>query len=235
MPNEINPKAVEAAEAVMNAVDGYVPKVVKDASTYAVNTGSAYLPDIAKNIGIYAINTATQVIESGISTATSTQKAISDNVAATREFAAQKVSQTVDLGKVAVSGATTTISAYTPSPVAQLVTSAIDGAKALQKDPVGTVKPYIPLFVINVGEKTYEVVSHTVETTQANISSTAKSVSDTVHTGTGFIVTKVNGTVETITHIPAIQNVIEQIEKLVNPILAKIGAGPKPAAAEAQK
>ncbi|KAJ1550756.1 hypothetical protein HK096_005202, partial [Nowakowskiella sp. JEL0078] len=189
--SEINPKAVEAAQYAANIVDPYFPKLAKDAATYAVNTVEPFVPNIAKSAATYAINTATTVVEATAQTAVATQKRVNETVSATRDFAANKVTQTYEFGTAAVSGATTTITAYTPSPIVNLITSTLESAKAIREDPVGTMKPYIPTFVINAGEKTYEIVSHTVESTNDQLQKTK-----------GFIVTKVNGTIHAINDIP---------------------------------
>ena len=66
--------------------------------------------------------------------------------------------------------------------------------------------------MIHAGEKTYEVV-HTVQ--DRSIQS--------VHATSGYIVTKVNGTVQYVTSIPQVNGLIEQLEKLSSPILKRLG------------
>ena len=74
------------------------------------------------------------------------------------------------------------------------------------------VKPYVPTFVIHAGEKTYEIVQNAQEATVKNVNAT-----------TGYIVTKVNGTVNTITSVPAIGALIDKLNSLTAPVLARFG------------
>lgn len=111
-----------------------------------------------------------------------------------------------------MNGATTTITAYTPTPVLNLVQHTAEGANALRKDPVGTVKPYVPTFVIHAGEKTYEIVAGAADATSKTASAT-----------TGYIVTKVNGTVKYVTDVPAVNSLIEKINSYTAPVLKRFG------------
>ncbi|RKO86799.1 hypothetical protein BDK51DRAFT_22955 [Blyttiomyces helicus] len=143
-----------AVTSVAGAVDPYVPQVAKNAASFAAGTASATVA--------YAGQTATAVKDRAVSTVNGTAH------------------DALELGKVAVNGATTTVTALTPGPVLRLVTSTVEGATSLATDPVAAIKPYVPTFVIHAGEKTYEIVHSTHEKTVAGINST-----------TGFIVTKV--------------------------------------------
>jgi len=62
----------------------------------------------------------------------------------------------------------------------------------------------VPDFVIQVGERSYEVVSTTADSAKRTVGETQ-----------GFIVTKVNGTVDYITHIPQVENLVAELKKLV--------------------
>jgi hypothetical protein len=90
------------------------------------------------------------------------------------------------------------------------------GAQALREDPVGTVKPYVPTFVIHTGEKTYEIVANTTQKGKDAVSATG-----------GYIVTKVNGTVEYMHSIPQIHAVIEKLNALAAPVINKVKGAPK--------
>jgi hypothetical protein len=74
------------------------------------------------------------------------------------------------------------------------------------------VKPYVPTFVIHAGEKTYEVVTLAGDATTKRVSAT-----------TGYIVTKVNGTVAYVTDIPAIGALIEKLNAFTKPVLMRFG------------
>ena len=62
-------------------------------------------------------------------------------VTAAQNYASAKANSAVQFGKFVVRGATTTVTAYTPGPILNLVTSTVDGAKAIGSDPVGSLKP----------------------------------------------------------------------------------------------
>ena len=44
-----------------------------------------------------------------------------------------------------------------------------------------------------------------------------------IHATSGYIVTKVNGTVQYVTSIPQVGHLIDQLEKLTDPVLKKLG------------
>ncbi|KAJ3072131.1 hypothetical protein HK102_006311 [Quaeritorhiza haematococci] len=200
---------------VASAVDPYVPTVAKDAAGYVANT--------TREVANTAYATGTQAVET-----------VRGAVGAAQTFASSKVNEAFEYGKVVVNGATTTITTYTPEPVMNIVNNALTGAQAVRSDPVGTVKPYVPAFVIHVGEKTYEVATGAVESAQKTAAGAIDSASKTAEATTGFIVTKVNGAVETVTSIPQVKDVIEQLNKLTGPVIEKVTGG-KPAAAAEEK
>ncbi|TPX65407.1 hypothetical protein SpCBS45565_g05223 [Spizellomyces sp. 'palustris'] len=203
------------ATAVAARVDPYVPQVAKNAANFAIGTASA--------TANFAVGTANAAKDRAVNTVTGTVNFASNTVNAATGFASDKVHGAIDFGKIVVTGATTTITSYTPNPILNLVTSTVDGAKALGTDPVGTVKGYIPTFVIHAGEKTYEIVHNTKDRTVNGVNAT-----------TGFIVTKVNGAVHAVTSVSQIHNLIEQLNKLTAPVLNKLGVSrPAPEAAEA--
>ncbi|KAI9099306.1 hypothetical protein DFS34DRAFT_617107 [Phlyctochytrium arcticum] len=207
-------RATDTASAVAAKVDPYVPQVAKNAANFAIGTASA--------TANFALGTAVGAKDRAVNAATGTVNFASNTVNAATGFASDKVHGAIDLGKVVVNGATTTITAYTPNPILNLVTSTVDGARSLQSDPVGTVKGYVPTFVINAGEKSYEIVHNTKERTVNGVSAT-----------TGFIVTKVNGAVHAVTSVPQIHNLIEQLNRLTAPVLNRLGVS-KPAAPAAE-
>lgn len=44
-----------------------------------------------------------------------------------------------------------------------------------------------------------------------------------IHATSGYIVTKVNGTVQYVTSIPQVGGLIDQLEKLTSPVLRRMG------------
>lgn len=78
-----------------------------------------------------------------------------------------------------------------------MVKSITSSAEALRADPSATLKPYVPEFVIHAGEKTYEICRDTAEKSIKNVESTS-----------GFIVTKVNGVITSVSNVPVIHNLV---------------------------
>ena len=135
-----------------------------------------------------------------------TVAAAQKTVAAAQNYAQSTANSAIEIGKAAVHGATTTVTAYTPGPVQTLIHTTLEGAKAFRQDPVGTLKPYVPTFVIHAGEKTYEIVHAVQDRTAQNINATTAYVSEKGKATHGYIVTKVNGTVQYVTSIPQVRN-----------------------------
>lgn len=140
-----------------------------------------YVPTVAKNAAGFAYTQAQNALN----------------------FSSQQAQNAMEFGKVIVTGATTTLTAYTPGPVLNLVNSTIAAGSQLREDPVNTVKGYVPTFVIHAGEKTYEIVQHTADSTKKNVEATS-----------GFIVTRANGVIESVSNVPVIHSVIEKLQKM---------------------
>ncbi|KAJ3019852.1 hypothetical protein HKX48_001681 [Thoreauomyces humboldtii] len=204
--NRATETAVNTATAAAAIVDPYTPQVVKNVASYALAT--------AVNTKDYALATATSTKDRAVGTVTGTVNFGVNTVNATTAFATGKVYDALDFGKVVVNGATTTITAYTPNPILNLINGTIAQAKNLHEDPINTVKnyPFVPAFVIHSGEKTYEIVHNAKDATTNGVNAT-----------TGLIVTKVNGVVHAVTSVPQIHSLIEQINRLTAPVLAKFG------------
>ncbi|KAJ3144597.1 hypothetical protein HDU86_001671, partial [Geranomyces michiganensis] len=128
-----------------------------------------------------------------------------------------KAYDAVNFGKAVVNGGITTITAYTPNPILNLLNSTVAEAKHLKSDPVGTVQNYVPAFVFHAGEKTYEVCHNTKDRTVSGVNAT-----------TGFVVEKVEGVVTAVTSVPQIHALIEQLERLAAPLLSKLGVKTAP-------
>ncbi|KAI8905970.1 hypothetical protein EDD86DRAFT_211227 [Gorgonomyces haynaldii] len=209
-------KAVEISKAVVEKVDPYVPQFAKNTISYAANTASS--------AASYGVKTVTGTVDYGVKTVNATVDYTKATINSAQNYAQDKANSAYNFGKVVVKGATTTITSYTPGPVLNLVSSVAEGASALRADPVGTVKPYVPTFVIHAGEKTYEIVSHAQDATQKNIKAT-----------TGYIVTKVNGTVKYITDVPAIHSLIDKLNSLTAPVLTRFGVKKADGSVEAEE
>lgn len=93
-----------------------------------------------------------------------------------------------------------------------MIQSTVEGASKLRADPIGVLKPYVPTFVIHIGEKSYEIVGSVQE----------KSV-EGIKYASGFIVTKVNGTTQYVTSVPLIAQIIEKLNAITQPVLSKFG------------
>ncbi|KAJ3205628.1 hypothetical protein HDU67_008726 [Dinochytrium kinnereticum] len=204
--------ATSVAQSAYNRVDPYVPQVAKTAAGYAASTATS-TANFAIGTATAAVNTTTNTIGAAVGFTTSTATAVKDRAVATASGA---LKYTSDTATWVFTSATTTVTAYTPSPVVNAVSSAVAGAQALRQDPVGTVKPYVPTFVIHTGEKTYEIVHGTYEKGTATVNAT-----------TGYIVTKVNGTVQYVTNIPQVHSLLEQLNKLAAPVLDRVRGGKK--------
>ncbi|KAJ3329534.1 hypothetical protein HDU76_007717 [Blyttiomyces sp. JEL0837] len=219
--SSIASKAVETAtnvaQSAYNRVDPYVPQVAKDAATYAAQTASSTAA-FAYNA---TYDTTVKTVGAAVEYTTNTATAVKDGVVNTATGA---VTYAKDTTFWAINGATTTITAYTPGPIKSAINSTLAGATALRQDPVGTVKPYVPTFIIHTGEKTYEIVVNTTEKTKEG-----------VQVASGMVYTKVNGTIEYVTSIPQIHSLIEKLNSLASPVLNKIRGTKLPApAAEAE-
>lgn len=221
-PASYTQKAVETATSVAQGVaarvDPYVPQVAKSAASFAANTALS-AGDFAYKTTTATLDTTTKAIVSTVDFASSTATAAKDAAISTAtgvvntgvRTATGVVNYSIDKATWAVNGTTSTITAYTPGPVLSLVNNTLAGANALSSDPVGTLKPYVPTFVIHTGERTYEIVEKTTEKTKEGINAT-----------TGFIVTKVNGTVKMVTDIPQVQALIDKLNAIAGPVLNRL-------------
>jgi hypothetical protein len=165
---------------------------VETAAAFVAETVDPYVPQVAKEAA----------------------KTAADQMQKTFAYGMDTTRKTVDYAQQQVQSAVTTITATT-SPVLNVVQNALNSASALahdvRQDPVGTVKPYVPAFVVHYGEKTYEIVAHTADSTKKNVDQT-----------TGMIITKVNGVVEAVQNVPLVHNVIEQLKQVSEPVTSRL-------------
>lgn len=230
-----------AAEKAVEIADPYVPQVAKQAVAYGIEkatpivTGTVdyaaktyngtidYTKKTYNGTVDYATKVTTETVEYANKKVTGTVDYSKNVVNGTVEygkkvvsdatlFAQKQTNSAVEFGKIVVHGATTTIHANTPGPILNLVQSSLDGAALLRADPVGTVKPYVPTFVIHFGEKSYEIVASAQE----------KSI-EGIKAASGFIVTKINGTTQYVTSVPLVAQLIDRLSAITTPLISKFG------------
>ncbi|KAJ3016389.1 UNVERIFIED_CONTAM: hypothetical protein HDU68_012237 [Siphonaria sp. JEL0065] len=201
--------ATSVASAGYKVMEPYVPQTIKD---------TVVSPTLS-----YASNVKDSIVENGVLPAAfavvSDAKNLAFDTASSAKSIAIDTAQSyknyaVGTATWAINGATTTVTAYTPSPIKDLLTETLSNAKAVRQDPMGTLKPYVPAFVVHTSERTYEIVTENIEQTK-----------ETVNATTGYIVSRVNGTVEYVTSIPQVHSVIEQLNSIAAPVLNKIKLG----------
>ncbi|KAI9332227.1 hypothetical protein BDR26DRAFT_650273 [Obelidium mucronatum] len=201
--------ATSVATSVSAAVDPYVPQTARDAAVQ--------IQDTVVTQGSSALSYASGLKDSLYSNASSLH-AQASQLAATAS--AQSLQENFNW---AVTATTTTISAYTPGPVKTFIQDTITGAEAVRQDPKTALSPYVPAYVIHTSERTYEIVAENLDKIKEPVNETA-----------GYVVSKVNGTVEYVTSIPQVHSVIDQLNAIASPVLDKIKGGATVAAAEAE-
>jgi hypothetical protein len=206
---------VDYAQKTVNGTVNYAQKTVNGTVNYAQKTVNGTVNYAQKTVNgtvDYAQKTVNGTVDYAQKTAKGTVDYASKQISSATSFASSKANSALEFGKVVVSGATTTIHAHTPGPVLSLVQTTLDGANALRQDPIGTVKPYVPTFIIHIGEKSYEIVGQVTEQT-----------SEGIKLASGFVVTKVNGTTQYVTSVPLIATIIEKLQVITKPIIEKFG------------
>jgi hypothetical protein len=217
-------------ESVVATVDPFVPKVAKDAVQYSYDRATPILQsslDYATKTVNGTVDYATKKVNGTVDYAAKTVNGTVDYAAKTvhgtvdygknvitnaTNYASKQAIYALEFGKVVVNGATTTITAHTPGPVLSLIQKSLESANALRQDPVGTVKPYVPTFVIHIGEKSYEIVGQVQEQSVEGIKAAS-----------GFVVTKVNGTTQYVASVPLVASVIDRLNQITAPVLARFG------------
>ncbi|KAJ3079990.1 hypothetical protein HDU99_009582 [Rhizoclosmatium hyalinum] len=197
---------------------------ILDHATSAAATAAAavdpYLPAGAKDAAKDAYGAA-------VTHGTAAVNYASDAYKAARVQAVELINSTTTQAQQtftwAVTTTTTTITAYTPGPVKTLIQDTVAGAEAVRADPKAALTPYVPAYVIVTGERTYEIVTEKIHQTEETVSAT-----------TGYVVSKVNGTVEYVTSIPQVHSVIEQLNAIAAPVLDKIKGGSTVTAVEGE-
>jgi hypothetical protein len=231
-------KASVVAGKVQETVEPYLPQVAKDGLNYGIKTATPIVSGTVEyaqktvTSGVeYTQKTIHDTVDYGKKTINGTveytQKTINNTVdygkktingtvdygkkvvSDAKTYASKQTSQAIEFGQVVVSGATTTITAHTPGPILSLIQTTVDGASALAKNPIGTVKPYIPTFIIHFGAKTYEIVGSAQEQGIEGIKAAS-----------GFIVTKVDGITQSVTSVPLVSQIIEKLNSVTAPLIA---------------
>ncbi|KAJ3270024.1 hypothetical protein HDV01_000735 [Terramyces sp. JEL0728] len=222
MPS-IKETAVETATQVYGKVEPYVPQLAKSVATYGASKVSETVDYTAKTV-TGTVDYASKTVVATANYAQAAHNYATERAVAAQSFAAQKavaaqayaVAKAIDAleySKVVYNGATTTLEAYTPSPVKNLVNSSIQTANILYSDPVGTVKPHIPEFIIKIGEYSYEFVSNVHQSNVKAFNATS-----------GYIVTKYKGTTQYVTALPVVAAIIEKLNAFTAPLLEKVGS-----------
>ncbi|KAI8608030.1 hypothetical protein BC830DRAFT_1133179 [Chytriomyces sp. MP71] len=204
--DKITAAATSAATTVAAAVEPYVPQTVKDTVvTPALTVASGVKDDVLAN----------GLVNTGLSYATQAKDYALGQASQAKDYALEQAegyrAYTIATAKWAIGQTTTTITAFTPSPILDLMKETVAGAQAVRQDPVATLRPYVPAFVVHTSERTYEIVKENVEHTQESLNAT-----------TGFVVSRVNGVVEQVTSIPRVNSVIEKLNTLAAPVLEKL-------------
>ncbi|KAJ3066449.1 hypothetical protein HDU98_010205 [Podochytrium sp. JEL0797] len=213
-------QAQAIAEKGYKVVEPYVPTQIKEnivspTLTYASGVKTSLLADGVLPTVQSVVSDATILAQN---TATTAKTMAFESAQSYRNYA-------VGTATWAITGATTTITAYTPGPVQKLLKETLENAQAVRRDPVGVLKPYVPAFVVHTSERTFEIVTENIEQTKEQVNAT-----------TGYIVSRVNGSIEYVTSIPQVHSVIEQLNAIAAPVLEKIKMGGKSevSAAEAE-
>ncbi|KAJ3236960.1 hypothetical protein HDU81_010104 [Chytriomyces hyalinus] len=195
-----------AATSVAATIEPYVPQTVKDTVVVpALNAANQAKENVlSKGLVNTGLDYATQAKDFALGQASQAKDYAIGQANGYREY-------TIATAKWAITQTTTTITAFTPSPILDLMRDTVANAEAVRKDPVATLKPYVPAFVVHTSERTYEIVKENVEQTK-----------DTVNATTGFVVSRVNGVVEQVTSIPRVNSVIEKLNTLAAPVLEKL-------------
>ncbi|KAJ3348125.1 hypothetical protein HDU83_001552 [Entophlyctis luteolus] len=199
--------ASHVASAGYKVVSPFVPNLVKD---HVVSPTVEYATTVKKSVaenGVLptAYTVATDARAFTLSTA-STAKTMALGTASSYK------AYTIDTAKWAMSKTTTTVTAMTPGPILAFVEEALKNVDAVTRDPVGVlVKPYVPAYVIHTSERTYEIV-------QENVEGAKEKGKETV----GYVVSRVNGTVEYVRSLPRVNSVIAQLNVLTEPVIGRL-------------
>ncbi|KAJ3095958.1 hypothetical protein HK100_005679 [Physocladia obscura] len=227
-------KAIETVTTHVNnlavAADPYIPQTAKDAAAQLASTVTSH--------GETAVAYATSVKDTLVAKAGELQTQARDLTAQVLFFSNTTLLSILILDDVlnvqasaeatkytswAYTSATTTITAYTPGPVLTFVNDTVARVEAAAHDPSAAIKEYVPAYVIHTSERTLEIVTEGFEQTV-----------DKVNQTTGFIVSRVNGSVEYVKAIPQVHSVIDQLNAITKPVIEKIKAGAHISAKEAE-
>ncbi|KAJ3119953.1 hypothetical protein HK100_000094 [Physocladia obscura] len=194
--------ATVVASAGYSVVSPFVPLVVK---TNVVAPAAEYATDVKGRV------VARGVFPAAVSVAADAKLYAKTYASSLSASASGRLSSLSASASDSLNSTITTVSAYTPSPILALIAELSRAAR----DPVAALKPYVPAFVVHTGERTYEIVAHNIELTKESVSAT-----------TGFLVSKVNGSVEYVAAIPQVHLVIEKLNAVAAPVISKIASSP---------
>ncbi|KAI9328428.1 hypothetical protein BDR26DRAFT_923478 [Obelidium mucronatum] len=216
-----------AAKDVAMILDPYLPQSAKSAALYVETqavTATEFATRQAEEIRVLAYERGHQILEkSGAlvvaeqieQTRVKTQSTAINVVEGVKARAWQRYADTWSLAHRVAFGAADVVLAYTPKAAVDLVKSAISSVDAVRVEGLQGLKGRVPDFVITTATQSYEIFDHTIHTIQEKKQATYDSVNQTYSQATGFIVSKVNGTVHYIVAVPAVHTLLARLRGVV--------------------
>ncbi|KAI8614787.1 hypothetical protein BC830DRAFT_1125788 [Chytriomyces sp. MP71] len=191
-----------AATSVATQINDAIPQSAKDAAAQIQETVTAHA------------TTATEFAAAQYNTHKLT---VEQAAAQAKEFALATTNTAKENLLWTYNQTTATVTAYTEnSPVKKVITDTLANAQAVRQDPVGTLKPFVPSFVIHTTERTYEIYEK-----DENVQQFKEQVTAT----TGYVIAKANGTVEYIQSIPEVNSMIEKLQAITKPVIDQLKGG----------
>ncbi|KAJ3264088.1 hypothetical protein HDU77_009386 [Chytriomyces hyalinus] len=225
---------ISAAKDVVSIIDPYVPTTARTAAVYALkqttdaiaSTQTQLLETVetanavkdaaygrAIEVRTRALETAFVVLEkSGAVNVVDAANQRVDEVKKTavkvaegwRCKAVRTVESSLNLANSLLAGATGTLITYTPKTVVSLVQAAVDSCGVIRVEGLVALKPYVPAFVVKTTEQTFEIVENVRSNVHSKYSET-----------TGFIVSRVNGTVDYVVAVPSVRKLLDRINAVL--------------------
>ncbi|KAJ3022644.1 UNVERIFIED_CONTAM: hypothetical protein HDU68_009018 [Siphonaria sp. JEL0065] len=143
-------------------------------------------------------NTAVRVVE-GVKQRGETRASalfLGDEILIRSLTAWKRYNDTWSLAHKVAFGAADIVLSYAPKTAVDLVKSALESVDAVRVEGVQALKGRVPDFVVNGATQSYEIFDHTLHTLQEKKEATISSINHTYTETTGYIVSRVNGTVE---------------------------------------
>ncbi|KAJ3249133.1 hypothetical protein HDU78_007095 [Chytriomyces hyalinus] len=196
-------KAIETATTTLSSVVETATKQINDA-----------LPQSAKDTLVQAHSTVTAHGTAAVEYATATYNThkltVEQAAAQAKEFALATSNTAKENLMWTYNTTTATVTAYTEkSPIKAIINDTVANAQAVRADPVATLKPYVPAFVVHTTERSYEIYEK-----DENV----QHFKDQVTATTGYVISKVNGSVEYIQSIPEVNSVLAKLKEITAPV-----------------